>query len=200
MSRRNRNLIGQVRSGQRYEIARHTSSVFSSQSHADTSKVVLAELDSHADTVVAGSSCKVLEFTEKSCDVYPYADSYEPIKNVPIAKVATAYDHPTGETFIIIFGQALYMGDTMEHSLICPNQARVNGVIVEDVPKHLSPGKSSSHSIFFPDDDVQLPLQLNGVISCFPTRFPLDHELNNCRWLVMTNDLPWEPSSPEFAA
>ena len=162
--------------------------------------MVLAELDSHADTVVAGSSCKVLEFTEKSCDVYPYADSYEPIKNVPIAKVATAYDHPTGETFIIIFGQALYMGDTMEHSLICPNQARVNGVIVEDVPKHLSPGKSSSHSIFFPDDDVQLPLQLNGVISCFPTRFPSDHELNNCRWLVMTNDLPWEPSSPEFAA
>jgi hypothetical protein len=107
MSRQNRTL-GWVRLRQRYVINRHTSSAQSSQ--ADTTKVAFAELDSHADTVVTGSTCKVLEFTEKSYNVHPYADSYEPIKNVPIAKVATAYDHPSGETFIIIFGQALYMG------------------------------------------------------------------------------------------
>jgi 3'-phosphoadenosine 5'-phosphosulfate (PAPS) 3'-phosphatase len=137
MSRRNRSLLGQVRSGLRY--LRSTSSVQSiAQSHHEAN--AFAEMDSHADTVVAGSTCKILELTEKSCDVYPYANSYEPIKNVLIAKVATAYDHPSGETFIIIFGQALYMGENIDHSLICPNQARSNGIIIDDDPKHLSPG------------------------------------------------------------
>lgn len=92
------------------------------------------------------------------------------------------------------------MGESIEHSLICPNQARTNGVIIDDVPKHLSPGGSSTHSIFFPEENVRLPLQLNGVISCFPTRYPSDQELNDCKWLIMANYLPWEPSSPEFAA
>jgi hypothetical protein len=164
------------------------------------SKVANAELDSHADTVVAGSSCKVLEFTEKCCDVYPYSDQYDPVQNVPIAKVATAYDHPvTGETFILVFGQALYMGDSMEHTLICPNQARFNGVVIDDVPRHLSPNKSSTHSIFFPNENVQIPLCLNGVISCFLTCFPTDKEIQDCKWLIVTNDLPWEPSSDHFA-
>jgi hypothetical protein len=31
------------------------------------------------------------------------------MEKVPVAKVGTAYDHPeTGETFILVFGQALY--------------------------------------------------------------------------------------------
>jgi len=41
-----------------------------------------AELDSHADTVVAGSACKVIELTDQSCEVYAYADHYEPITNI----------------------------------------------------------------------------------------------------------------------
>jgi hypothetical protein len=134
MSRRNRNLVGQVKSGQRYLNSRVTSLITSSNSARDLNNVAFTKLDSHADTVVAGSTCRILELTENSCDVYPYTDSYEPITNVPIAKVATAYDHPTGETFIIVFGQALYMGENLEHSLICPNQARTNGIIIDDVP------------------------------------------------------------------
>jgi hypothetical protein len=105
MSQQNRTLISQLRSGLHYPLVREASSVHTTHTTVhDVNKVAFAELDSHADTVVAGSTCKVLELTEKSSDVYPYADSYEPIKNVPVAKVATAYDHPLGETFIIILG------------------------------------------------------------------------------------------------
>ena len=54
------------------------------------------------------SSCSVLEFTKKVCDVFSVSNDFEPLHQVPIAKVAKAYDHPdTGETFILIFGQAL---------------------------------------------------------------------------------------------
>ena len=32
------------------------------------------ELDSHADTTVAGSNCVILHYTGKECDVTPYRD------------------------------------------------------------------------------------------------------------------------------
>ena len=48
------------------------------------------ELDSHADTIVAGKNCIVLSYTGKECSVVPYQDGYESTDNVPIANVATA--------------------------------------------------------------------------------------------------------------
>jgi hypothetical protein len=157
------------------------------------------ELDSHADTTVAGSSFRVIKFTDKSCDVFPFSDQYSPMEKVPVAKVGTAYDHPiTGETYILIFGQALYLGDQLEHSLICPDQVRQNGVIIDDVPRHLSHDAKSTHSLYFPDEDVQLPLKLRGVISYLPTRYPSNHELDNCHWLCVTGEDEWERYDEKF--
>jgi hypothetical protein len=197
-SRGNRSFIGKISSGQRYHAPsnRMTSSV----QRFDCNKEAKAELDSHADTTVAGSTCRVLEFTENFCDVFPFSENYEPMKQVPIAKVATAYDHPSsGETFILVFGQAIYLGDKLEHTLICPNQARYNGVVVDDVPRHLSHDNKSTHSLYFPDQDVRLPLQLKGVISYLNTRYPSQQEVDNCRWLVVTNDANWDPYDDSFA-
>jgi hypothetical protein len=36
-------------------------------------------------------------------------------------------------------------------------------------------------------------------IFCFQTRLPSEREIQDCRWLVVTNDLPWEPSSTQFS-
>ena len=48
------------------------------------------ELDSHADTTVAGANCVVLAYTGRECDVSPYDDKYEPVSGVPIINAATA--------------------------------------------------------------------------------------------------------------
>ena len=48
------------------------------------------ELDSHADTIVAGSNCIILNYTGQVCDVSPYRDDYAPVSDVPIVKAATA--------------------------------------------------------------------------------------------------------------
>ena len=48
------------------------------------------KLDSHADTIVAGSNCVVLEYTGEVCDVLPFQQDYDAIKDVKIATVATA--------------------------------------------------------------------------------------------------------------
>ena len=69
-------------------------------------------------------------------DVAPFSEPYEPIKNIPIATAATAYDDPSdGTTTLLLFGQSLFFVDKMASSLICPNQVRENGNIVEDCPR-----------------------------------------------------------------
>ena len=66
-----------------------------------------SELDSHAGTCVAGATWKVMEYTGVVCNVYPYSDSYKPLKQVPVVEAVTAYNDPTGETFILVLAQAL---------------------------------------------------------------------------------------------
>jgi hypothetical protein len=81
------------------------------------------ELDTHADTCVAGSNCIVLEETSQTVNVSAFTDTHEPLTNVPIVTAATAYDdEATGTTYILILGQAIYLGGHMKNSLICPNQ------------------------------------------------------------------------------
>ena len=61
------------------------------------------ELDSHADSIVAGSNCIILNYTGKECDVAPYRDEYDTIKNVPIVTAATAWQSPhTSQLYILM--------------------------------------------------------------------------------------------------
>jgi hypothetical protein len=68
------------------------------------------ELDSHADTCVAGANCLVLEYTDQVCSVSAFSETHEVWHDIPIVTAATAYDDPmTGDTYILILGQAIYM-------------------------------------------------------------------------------------------
>jgi len=158
------------------------------------------ELDSHADTTCAGANCIVLETTQQVVDVTPYnKNKYEPETNIPIVKAATAYTTSTGTTYILVLNQALYLPE-LDHSLLNPNQMRANGVIVHDCPQHLSdPNKPSTHSLYFPEHQVRIPLEMGGIISRFSSRQPTGEELENCLWLPLTSDLEWDPHSPSFA-
>ena len=64
---------------------------------------------------------------------------------------------------------------------------RANGVIVDDVPMHLSPEGQSTHSIYIPDEDIRLPLKLHGCVTYLPTCFPTQEEIENKMWLILTN-------------
>ena len=101
-----------------------------------TTKPVMGrmELDSHADTIVAGSNCCVIEYTGRECDVSPYSSEYSPVTGVPIVKAATVWQSQlTGQEYLLIFNQALYM-PSLSHSLINPNQLRAFGITVQDNP------------------------------------------------------------------
>ena len=49
------------------------------------------ELDTHADTIVFKHSFISLSETGRECDVLPYTDEYEAIKNVPLVSAATVW-------------------------------------------------------------------------------------------------------------
>ncbi len=159
-----------------------------------------SELDSHADTCVAGANCVIIEETHQTEDVSAYSEELGTLKNIPIVTAATAYDDPaTGTTYILILGQAIYMGDKMQHTLICPNQLRARGLIADDCPRHLSPRDNpSSHSIYDPDEDFRLPLSLKGVTSYFTSRTPTAREIETCKWITLSDDQEWDPHSQGF--
>jgi hypothetical protein len=173
--------------------------IFKMQTHVQQFTMGRTDLDSHADTCCAGATAHVIEYTGKTCDVSPFSKEYNAICNVPIVKAATAYDDPvTGETFILIMGQALYFGDWLEHSLLCPNQMRANGIEVDDVPMHLASNGASTHSLYSPSDDVRIKLRLHGCLSYIPTRLPTAHEIENCPWVILTSDSEWDPYTSDF--
>lgn len=160
----------------------------------------LCELDSHFDTCVAGPNCIILEYTDQVVNVTSYSDQLDTIKNVPVITAATAIDNEnTGTTTILILGQAIYMGDKVKSTLICPNQLCSNGIIVDDVPVHLAPeGRASTHSIICTDDNLSIPMSLKGVISCFPTRTQTPDILLTCKRVVLTDENSWDPHSESF--
>ncbi len=123
-----------------------------------------AEFDSHADTCGVNDTAKVLSYTGKVVQVSAYSPTVKKLENI---SAALAYDDAlTGETYIIIINQALYFGQHLENILLNPNQFRVNGMQVENAPKHLTQGKSS-HSIVFPEEKVIVPLAMHGCLSYF---------------------------------
>jgi hypothetical protein len=69
--------------------------------YQDHKKVVsgMCELDSHADTCVAGANCVILEETNQLVNVSAFSEHLDTMKNVPIVTMATAYNDPnTGVT------------------------------------------------------------------------------------------------------
>jgi hypothetical protein len=162
----------------------------------NTNEYNRTKLDSHADTCVAGANTVPLWFSDETVTVAPFIGEYDPLRDVPIASVATAWDSPIdGSTTLLVINEALYFGDRMPHTLLCPNQLQFNGVNVYDTPKAFDP--NSPHAIIIPGQ-VELPLQLNGVISFLETRKPTEEEILGCKRVELPSAAPWNPFSTLF--
>lgn len=121
------------------------------------------------------------------------------IQNVRIVTAAVAYDCPiTFTTFVLIFPQSLHF-PRMEHNLICPDQLREFGIVVNDIPLiRIAPKDRSAqhHSIIDPISGLQIPLQYDKPISYFVCRKPTSAEIQdtiNHVHVLMTSDNEWKP-------
>ncbi len=159
-------------------------------------------LDSHADTSCAGSNATVIELTGETVNVYPFSDDLPAMEKVPIASTLTIWESATtGEVWGLVLHEALYFGDRLKGSLLCPNQIRAAGNQVHDVPVQFD--AKSRHSIVVPGK-LELPMALHGVISHLSTRKPTKDEISRyqeglLQSVELTENTPWEPYSTKFA-
>ena len=152
------------------------------------------ELDSHADTFVAGRNCLAMHFTERVCDVMPYADDYEAKTGVPIVQAASGYTNANGQRHILIFNEALYMPE-LENSLMNPNQLRHFGVQVQDNPYHPEPMViATEHE----SDGFIACLKSQGTNIFFDTWTPTQQDLEAYPRVVLTSSTPWNPDEVKF--
>ena len=116
------------------------------------------------------------------------------MQNVPVVSVATAWQsREMGQTYILIFNEALWMGDSMRDTIINPNQLQHFGTIVHD-----NPMPDQSLSIFTNDYEFCMDLSMKGTIVGVDTHTPSDRELSTCPHIILTLDNPWNPYKVKF--
>jgi hypothetical protein len=171
------------------------SSVSSSVSSVD-SVFGCCEFDTHAHTCALGSNFVPLSYTGRVCDVSPYnADQGKCERNIPIISGATAYTcQNSGQTFILVINEGLWLGHKLRHSLLNQNQIQYNGISVWDNPFNHSNPLSIEHP------DVLIPLLTSGTNIFIDTRTPTQHELDSCPHIHLTCDSKWNPQTVNLAS
>ena len=151
------------------------------------------EIDNHADTTCFGKNFRVVSFTSRVCSVSPYLSDYDTIHDIPICTASTAVDLDSGETIILEFGQGLWFGERMGHSLINPNQCRSFGIHVCDDPTddYRKLGMELS-------DDYVVPFQMKGTTCYFQSRSSSMSELETCRTFQVSDPDTWDPTAEIF--
>jgi hypothetical protein len=135
-----------------------------------------SDLDSHTDCCVCGKEVLVFNDFEREFT----ADVWDPegeTQSLSIVSAAMGYTIPeSGQTVLLIAHQSIF-SPSLSHNLLSTMHMRLHDVIVNETPKFqsLNPTKLS-HSISVRGDNVEdvllIPLELHGVVSCFPTFKP----------------------------
>ena len=105
-------------------------------------------MDSRDDTTCVNNHVFVESVIEGlTVDAIPFDDSIGNMSNLPIVHAIYAYDNPESlRTFLLRFNNAIYIKN-MKNTLLCPNQAREHGTIVDDVPPHFDHTGQSTLSV-----------------------------------------------------
>jgi hypothetical protein len=80
------------------------------------------ELDSHADTSVAGSNFVAIYEPTRFVEVHGYSPELTPLRRIPLTTVGTTWVNPTdGQSYLLILHECIFFGTRLNHSLLCPN-------------------------------------------------------------------------------
>ena len=135
-------------------------------------------LDSWVDTLCMGKHAHVREFIEgQTVSASGFTNSLPSLNEIPIAHCSLAYDHHDGTTTILGVNHALYMGEHMDHCLLCPNQCEDNGIQVDLRPKFYYPNSPTASTLSCTEQNLEIPLMHKGPLPYFNIRRPTALEL-----------------------
>lgn len=148
--------------------------------------------DTHADTTCVGKHAYIIsQVMGKSIEAVPFSPSLGTVKNLPVVHAAIAFDDPdSGNTTILLIHNAIFIPD-MDNILLCPDQARENGITVD-----LTPTKYDASATFGLtwSDGFHIPFFSNGPVPSVNVRRPTEAEMRQYkihRHLTSTHD--WDP-------
>ena len=74
-----------------------------------------------------------MSYIGQECEVLPYIDEHKPIEGLLIIQAGAVYQYlHIVQAYIYIFNEALWLGNSLEHTLIILNQLRNFGTTVQD--------------------------------------------------------------------
>jgi hypothetical protein len=158
-----------------------------------------SDLDSHADLCVCGKEVLVFNDFDREVTVVGW-DREGETQSLSIVSAAMGY---TRKRVLLIAHQSIF-SPSLSHNLLSTMQMRLHDVVVNETPKFqsLNPTKLS-HSISVRGDHVEdvliIPLELHGVVSCFPTFKPTQLEFETCDRYELSYETPeYYPSATTF--
>ena len=156
-------------------------------------------IDTHADTSCAGRHVRIMEYVDgKVFNVAPFHSDYQPIKEVRLINGVVAVDLENGSGIILELNNFLDFTESMEDSILVPMQARLNGIIIDDIPASLCPHRRSTQSVYIPELKLRIPILFNGPIPYFKIRYPTDTDMEEYQWVSLTNISDWDPYSTKI--
>jgi hypothetical protein len=163
-----------------------------------------SDLDSHADACVVGKEALIFNGFDREVTVRGYDPSGE-TKSLRTLSVALGYVIPEmGQNVLLIVHQAISL-PTLDHNLLSTMQMILHDMVVNETPKFQSLEPTSiSHTISIRGDEVDgvlvIPLDLFGVVSCFPTFKPSQEEFETCPRCELTYESPvYDPTVTIFS-
>lgn len=138
-------------------------------------------LDSWADTSCVGRHAHIDSYVDgKSVTATGFASNLPAINNIPIVNCSFAYDDERGRTFLLQINNAIYLGNNMDHSLLCPNQCESNDIRIDLRPRKYYPDSSTASTIFIGEHNLSIPILHKGPLPYIQIRRPTGEELLTC--------------------
>ena len=152
-------------------------------------------IDSWADTCCVDKHAYIESYVEgKTVTTNGFSNELPAIKNLSIVNAKYAYDSEiTGKTYILCIDQAISLSESMEHALLCTNQCRTNGILVDTRPSIYYPGEPDAQYIIDPGSGERMPIHHWGPMPYINVRRPTDEEILTCDEIHMTSLENWSP-------
>jgi hypothetical protein len=165
--------------------------------------VLTSDLDSHADFCVCGKEVLVFNDFDHSVTVTGWDPEGES-QSLQSVSASLGYTIPQSEKTVLVTVHHSILSPNLNHNLLITMQLRLYHVIVNETPKSQFLNTTDlSHSINARGDNVDdvlvIPLDLHGVVSCFPTFKPSQEEFETCDRYELTYETPeYDPYAKNF--
>jgi hypothetical protein len=151
-------------------------------------------IDLHADASVVGKEALIFQYVDREVTVSGYDTDDEKSLLKTVSEVLGYVIPGMGKIVILIVHLGIYLPQ-LQHNFLSTMKMRLHDVVVNKTPKFqcLEP-TDLSHNIsmrgYNVNDVLIIPLDLNGVVSCFPTCKATQEEFYTCDRYELTYESP----------